>query len=186
MADEKKEAAPAAPAAGGDEEEKKPVNHLVMVLAVIVGIVVIQTVIVYFIVPKPKPEMTAEELRVKAEEDSIKKAEEAATKVGAFTSDAPVKATVNIAGTDGERFLKAEIIFEYDEKNKALGDELRRRAPKYTDMLIVHLSALTLIELTEPGAKDKICGDMLRMVNASLPPNMGGVRRVILQSFLIQ
>jgi len=184
--DKKKDAAPAAPAAGGEEGEKKGGNHLFVVIGIIVAIVVIQTVVVYFIVPKPKHEPTAEELIAKAAQDSMKRAALEATTVGAFTSDAPVEATVNIDGTDGERFLKVGVIFEYDEKNVKLGEELRRRGPVYQSMLITYLSSMSLIELTEPAAKDKICGDLLRMVNASLPPDMGTARRVQLKTFLIQ
>jgi flagellar basal body-associated protein FliL len=179
MPDDKKGAA-AAPAADGGEGKKK--SNLFLLIGIIAGIVAIQTAAVYFIVPKPPP--SEEAIALKAAEDSLRLASEAATKMGAVT-DPPIEATVNIAGTE-DRFVKASIIFEYDEKNAELGAELVRRAPKYKDMLINHLGSLSFTEISDPSERDKIRKDLQRIVNASLPAKMGEVRDVIFQTYLIQ
>jgi len=179
--DEKKEAAPAAPA--GEEEVKKKGSNMPLVLGIIVAIVAIQAVLAYLIIPKPVDE---EALAAKAAEDSLRQAAEAVTRMGAVTEDAPIEAIVNVAGTDGERFLKAVIILEYDESNAVLGAELRRRAPRFKDLMINHLSTLTLMEITEPGAKDKIRKDLLRLINGTLPNKMGEVHDVLFTTFIIQ
>jgi len=183
MADDKKGAAPAAPTPGGEEGKKKGGN-LLLVIGIIVGVVVIQTVAVYLIVPKPPA--NEEEVAQKAKEDSLRLVSEAATKMGAVTEDTPIDFVVNISGTD-DRFLKASVVFEYDEKNEALGAELRKRAPsKYKDMLIKHMSSLSLTEITDPSERDKICKDLQRMINASLPAKMGEVRSVMFTQYITQ
>jgi len=180
MADEKpKKDDGAAPAEGG--EDKKKGGNLILVLGIIVGIVVLQTALVYFIVPKPGGDKAAD-----AVADSLKLAAEAATRMGAVTSDAPIEAIVNIAGTDGERFLKAAILLEYNEKNTVLGTELRTRVPKFTDLFMDYLANLTMKELEEPGARDKIRKDMLRLINNTIPAKLGEVDGVVLKTFIIQ
>jgi flagellar basal body-associated protein FliL len=100
----------------------------------------------------------------------------------------PIEAVVNIAGTDGERFLKAIITLEYEDNSKgAFGLELTNRAPRFKDIMINHLSTLTLMEITEPGAKDKIRKDLLRLIIATLPQKMGGeLQDVLFTTFIIQ
>jgi flagellar basal body-associated protein FliL len=181
MADDKKGAAPAP---GGEGGEKKKGGNMILVIGIIVGVVVIQTAAVYLIVPKPPA--NEEEIAQKAKADSLKKASEDATKVGATTEDTPIEFVVNIAGSD-EHFLKSSVIFEYEEKNEKLGAELRKRAPtKYKDMLIKHMSSLSLTEITDPSERDKICKDLQRMVNASLPKGMGEIRSVMFINYIVQ
>ncbi|MDR2577432.1 MAG: flagellar basal body-associated FliL family protein [Chitinispirillales bacterium] len=182
MADDKKAKKDAAPDTAEGEGEKKGSN-LGLVIGIIAGIVVLQTALAYLLIPKPVDEAA---IAARREEDSLRVIAEAATRMGAVTSDAPIEALVNIAGTDGERLLKATIILEYEEKNAQLGNELRRRVPRYRDLMMSHLSNLTLMEVTEPGAQDKIRGDLLRMINATLPPQMGEVQDVLFREFIVQ
>jgi flagellar basal body-associated protein FliL len=172
-----------APATGAAGEEGEKKSNILLVLIIIVVILAIQVALVYLIVPKPVDE---DARAAKAAEDSLRLQSEAATRMGAVTSDAPIKATVNIAGTEGERYLKAEIILEYDEKNVKLGNELRQRTPRYRDMFIKHLSTLTLTEVTDPDAKDKIQANLLRMINADLPVGTGEVQKVLIGEYIIQ
>jgi len=183
MAEEKKKdgAAPAEGEEGG--EEKKGGNNLVLVIGIIAGIILIQCAIMWlFFIPKPPEDPAQVQARIteKARQDSIA----AATYVGAFTD--PIEVIVNIAGTDAERFLKAAIVLEYDEKNSILAAELPRRTQRYRDMLISYLSSLTLAEVTAPGAQAKICSDILRQINVSLPENAGAVRNVVISNYIIQ
>jgi len=177
--DKKKDAAPAAPTADGGGKKG---GNMILVIGIIAGIIVIQAAVAYLIIPKPVDE---EAKAQKAVEDSLKLVSENATKMGATTEDAPIKFTVNIASTS-DRFLKAGVIFEYDEKNEKLGEELRKRAPKYQDMLIKHMSSLSLKEVTDPSERDKICKDLQRMINASLPAKMGEVRNVLFTEYITQ
>lgn len=161
-------------------------NNPILTIGIIVGVIILNTIIAFLLVKLTQPK--SEELKkALMEADSLKKAAERMTSMGATTADAPIEVVVNIAGTDGERFLKAAVIFEYDDKSfPNLGPELIRRMPKYKDLLINHLSRLTLNDLTQPDAKDKIRADLLRLVNATLPPNLGEVREVLFTSYIIQ
>jgi uncharacterized protein (TIGR02145 family) len=133
-----------------------------------------------------------------ATEDSLQLLSEVATKMSApikntpmakiwaTTKDTPIEFVVNIAGMS-DRFLKATVIFEYDEKNTILGEELRKRAPtKYKDMLIKHMSSLSFTEITDPSERNKICNDLQRMVNASLPKGMGEIHNVMFTNYITQ
>jgi flagellar basal body-associated protein FliL len=179
---EEKPAAEGAPEGAEGAKKDKGSNKLVLII-ILLSIVAVQAVVVYFIIPKPE---NAEAKAAKLAEDSLRVAQEAATKMGALTDDMPIEATVNIAGTNGERYLKCAIILEYDEKNSALGAELRRRAPRYKDMLMDHMSSLTLIEVTEPKARDKIRKDLVRLINNTLPPKMGEINDVFFKDYIIQ
>jgi flagellar basal body-associated protein FliL len=153
---------------------------------VIAAIVILNTVIAFFLVQMTKPKNT-DEIEAKLKADSAKVAAESATEMGATTAEAPIEAVVNIAGTDGERFLKASIAFEFNEiQYPKLGEELKKRAPKFKDILIDYLSKLTLLEVTEPDAKEKVRKDLLRLVNNSLSPKEGEVREVYITQYIIQ
>jgi len=181
MADDKKGAAPAAPA-GGDGGEGKKSGNLFLVLAIVLGIVLVETAAVYYIAPKPPK--SDEELAQKAMEDSLKLASEAATKMGAVT-DPLIEVIVNISGTE-TGILKAAIIFEYDEKNVKLGEDLAKKMPKYKDMFHNHMSSLSLAEISAPTERDKIRKDLMRRINESLPNKLGQIQDVLFTTYIIQ
>lgn len=158
-----------------------------LVIGIIIAGILINIVVAFLIIKVTRP-VSEEQKMAKRQADSLEQANEIATTMGATTSENPVEAVVNIAGTSGERFLKAAIIFEYDDKEyPVLGEELIRRAPKFKDLLINHLSRLTLEEVNELDAKDKIRKDLLRLVNATLPKKeVGEVREVLFTTYIVQ
>jgi flagellar basal body-associated protein FliL len=172
--------APSAPVQKGDG------NNKILMIGILAGVVLLNTVIAFLMVRVTKP-VSPDAKAALFQADSLKKISERMTAMGATTADAPIEAIVNIAGTEGDRFLKAAIIFEFDDAEYPdLGAELARRVPKFKDLLINHLSRLTLAEVTEADAKEKIRKDLLRLVNAMLPPKMGEVRDVLFTSYIIQ
>jgi len=155
---------------------KKGHGRLITIIVIILlFIVVVQAVIVYLMVPKPQ-----------YIDSSSHAAMETAANMGDLTDDMPIEAVVNIAGTGGERFFKCAIIFEYDGKNGVLGAELRHNAKVYKDMLIDHMSRLTLMEVTEPQARDKMRKDLVRLINHTLRPEIGQIRDVFFTEYVIQ
>ncbi|MFP4013683.1 MAG: flagellar basal body-associated protein FliL [Chitinispirillaceae bacterium] len=167
------------------EVKKSPAKsgNKILLLGILAVILAVQTTVVYFLVPKPG---NPEEAAAKARSDSLTLAAEQMTEMGATTIDAPIEAVVNIAGTDGERFLKVVVILEYETKNERLGAELRRRAPRHKDLLLDHMSKLSLIEVTEPDARNKIRKDLLRLINNTLPADLGKVNDVLFTQYIIQ
>jgi flagellar basal body-associated protein FliL len=51
---------------------------------------------------------------------------------------------------------------------------------------MTYLSKLTLVEVTEPEAKERISKEILRLVNNTLPHETGVIREVMFTSFIIQ
>lgn len=161
-------------------------SNKILMIGILAGVVLLNTVIAFLMVRVTKP-VSPEAKAALFQADSLKKISERMTTMGATTENAPIEAIVNIAGTDGERFLKTEIIFEYDDAEYPnLGAELTRRVPKFKDLLINHLSRLTLADITESDAKDRIRKDLLRLVNATLPAKIGEVRDVLFVTYIIQ
>jgi flagellar basal body-associated protein FliL len=191
MADEKKkdakDAGDSAPADPKVETKKSDSGgNKMLFLILIVVVLVINTGVAFFIVqmtmPKKEPVVEA-----KNKVDTAKAEAEHESAVTATTAEKPIEALVNIAGTDGERFLKVAVAFEYDDvAHPLLAEALEARAPKIKDMMIDHLSKLTLVEVTEPEAKDKIRKDLLRLVNNSIPNDEGSIRDVYIVNFIIQ
>ncbi|NLG18290.1 MAG: flagellar basal body-associated FliL family protein [Fibrobacter sp.] len=164
-------------------EEK---GNRILFFGILAGMIVLNIVIAFVIISVTRPKTPEEKIAI-VQADSLKKVVEQTTTMGATTADNPIEAIVNIAGTDGERFLKAAVIFEYDDKAfPTLSEELLRRTPRFKDLLIDHLSKLNLVEVTEPNAKEKIRKDLVRLVNKSLPPRIGEVRDVLFTTFIIQ
>ena len=183
MADQPDKAEEGAPEAQSKGEGG---SNKILMIGILAGVILVNSLIAFFMVRVTKPE-NPEAKNAKVQADSLKKATERMTAMGATTADAPIEAIVNIAGTEGERFLKAAIIFEYDDKEfPDLGEELVRRVPKFKDLLINHLSRLTMEDLTEPDAKEKIRKDLLRLVNATIPLKAGEVREVLFTTYIIQ
>lgn len=169
-----------------DSVKKEPKGNKFAFIGVLAGMVLLNAVIAFVLVKATSPESQEKKLaRVQA--DSLKKTIEVATSMGATTAESPIEAVVNIAGTDGERFLKAAIIFEYDDvAYPELAAELEKRAPKFKNLLIDHLSKLTLMDVTEPDAKDRIRKNLLKLINSTLPAKNGEVREVLFTTYLIQ
>ncbi len=179
---------------GGEERQdlrEKPQlpqtsGNKILMIGVMAAVLLLNTGIAYTLIRVTKPK-SEEQKAAQYQADSLRLAAERATSMGATTQDAPIEVIVNIAGTEGERFLKAAVIFEYDDEEfPLLTEELTRRIPKFKDLLINHLSRLTLTEVTEADAKEKIRKDMIRLVNATIPPKTGEVRDVLFTSYIIQ
>ncbi|MBD3345470.1 MAG: hypothetical protein GF401_10450 [Chitinivibrionales bacterium] len=168
---------------GSEKGEKKKGSNTILFFGIIGGIVVINLIMAFilFNVTRPKSE---EDQAAEVAVDSAQTVMEETTAMGA-TSE-PIEAVVNIADTDGERFLKVVVILEYNESNKDLPEELVRRAPRFKNILIDQLSQMTLMELSEPAAKEKIRKEFLRRINSTLPPKIGEVSNVYLDQFIIQ
>lgn len=172
------EKAPAAPAKSG--------GNKMMFLGLIVGILVLNTVVAFVLVNSTKPKSEKESHEKKEKVDSTSHAEHT-SHLGATTDGEPIEVVVNVAGTDGERFLKAVILFEYDDvAYPLLGEEISKWMPKLKDLFIENLSRITLAELTEIDAKEKIRKNLVKKVNEMLPASAGQVREVLFNQFIIQ
>ena len=185
------------PSAGAPDPSAKPAKSNKMFFIGLIGGIVVLEVVLGIIFVNVTVAKYAVDPTVKLAADSLRQAEEEATTMGATTSEAPIEVLVNIAGTDGERFLKAAIVLEYADKVEVkgggekkgaspLGEAILLRMPKYKSYLIENLSKMTLTEITAPETKEKIRKDLLRMVNGTLPPKLGEVKDIYFTQFITQ
>jgi len=170
---------------GTEGEEGKKSNNMLM--WIIIGIIIVLEIPIMWVIISVTRPKSPEEIAAKARADSLKVAAAQKTSIGATTVDAPLEAIVNIAGTEGQRFLKVVLIFEYDDvRYPGLAEELGRRAPVMKSQLIDLLSKLTLMEVNDPNVKDRIKSEFMRIVNASLPTEIGQINKVLIDQFIVQ
>ncbi len=169
-------------AAEGGEKKK---SSLPLVIGIIVGVLVVQAIMLFLFMTLTKP-VDPEEEKAKAVADSLKQVQVSKTSVGTIL-DIPLEAVVNIAGTDGGRFLKIVVQAEYDaDRYKNLPTELAKREVVFKNILIEQLSALTLPELQDVDAKTAIRKEFKRRVNNTLPQEVGEISDIYIVEFIIQ
>jgi flagellar basal body-associated protein FliL len=212
MDDKKAKAAPPNKEREKEKEEGKkaasetPKSNKMLFIGIIAGVIVVELVAGFILVKMvmPKPALDVE---TGMHEDSLARHEEQLTAMGSTTAETPVEVVVNIAGTDGERFLKAAVVLEYEEHGEAVKKKeegghgghggggaglspmaaaIMQRLPKYKSYLIEYLSKMTITEVTAPDAKEKIRKDLLRTVNSTLPSELGEVKDIYFTQFIIQ
>lgn len=174
---------------------KKSMAKWIAMGGILVAFLGIEAGMAVFFVNKLKPKDHALEEVQKAQE---KQKEEAAkqTEMGA-TLEKPIDVTVNIAETNGERFLKASVQLEWNAAEKVLGEELNGRLPKIKNIIIDILSSKPLAELMTVEGKKAIREAIVSDVNATLPAEvvekpgedpvpLGKVERAFFVEFIVQ
>ena len=176
------------PSAETPAEQLKPVKKIntgkILLYALVAGAIVLNAVVAFVLIQATRPKDTAEK-EAEAKVDSLKNNQGRSAEIGGVSG--PIEAVVNIAGTNGDRFLKVVIKFEFDEKKyPKLAEEMKRFEPKLKDALIELISPLTLAELNEPETRVKLRQDMLRAANNALPAESCQMRDVFIDQFFIQ
>lgn len=180
-----------APAGGG----KKSAAKWVLLGGILVAFLGIEAGMAVFFVNKLKPKDHALE-EIKDAQEKQKEAEAKQTEMGA-TLEKPIDVTVNIAETNGERFLKAAVQLEWNASETLLGEELVGRLPKIKNIIIDILSSKPLAELMTVEGKKAIREAIVSDVNAILPSEvedpgkgevvpLGKVERAFFVEFIVQ
>jgi|GEM_PF-885169 len=169
----------------GKQQGKKALGNKPIIIGIIAGVIVIEAILLFVLLRVTKPP-SAEDIDAKMKEDSLRQTVTQQTTIGTVF-ETPIEAVVNIAGTDGMRFLKVVIMLEYDNQAyETLGEELTKRSAKLKDMLIEMLSSMTLEQLNQPDVRTQIRKEYMREVNNSLPAKTGQISNVFLNDFIIQ
>jgi flagellar basal body-associated protein FliL len=169
---------------GDKKAAKKPMNKKILIIAaVLVADLGIMAGLGFFIVGKLKgetaPDPAAEALKEHEEAEKEKKHE--LTKIG-MVLPKPLAFTVNIPGTP-PHYLKCAIQFEWDGEEHAgggghgaapaaldqTGEEIMKRMPKITDIIINILSSQSYEELLKPSGKQKMKEAIVTEINAIMP-----------------
>jgi flagellar FliL protein len=90
---------------------------------------------------------------------------------------------VNLAQTEGRRYLKATVHMEISEEEKVL-KEVEARKPQIQDLLVATFSRKSLGDATAPEALDALRGEILERVTQVLGRDR--VRRVFITEFVVQ
>ncbi len=174
---------------GKEEKVKEKGRSLdkgkIIFLGIIGGVVLVNGIVALLLIQLLKPPNPQKE-KAKLKADSLKQVENFQTAIGTI-SESPIEVVVNIAGTDGMRFLKAALVFEYDNKRyKSLGQELLLRHAKLKNLLLEMLSTLTLEEVNDPQMPSRIRKQFLKIVNKTLPVKIGKINNVYINEFIVQ
>lgn len=158
-------AAPAAPSA-----IKTLLAYLPMV-GILAGLAAGAFAVVLFVVRPVFPPLAAGDVKTKP----------AAHKFGRVVALDSV--VVNVAQTEGRRYLKATVHIEVPEEEKVV-KEVESRRPQLLDLIVATLTKKTLSEVTAPEALDKLRGEVLERVSQALGPDR--VRQVFITEFVVQ
>ena len=166
------------------------------VIVVIIVLVVIQALVVAaiwffaFRLPKEKPNLAKE---LKNPEDTVQVEDTIAhaTSIlpGEMILQKETEITVNVAGTNGERFLQAWISVAYDSNDKGNKDILTKMAnfaPQMKSKAEEYLSGLTIDDINSKGIRQKICRDLTVELNGIVPKGAGKLSNVYLEKFIVQ
>jgi flagellar FliL protein len=90
---------------------------------------------------------------------------------------------VNVAQTEGRRYLKAAFQLEAADEEKAL-KELEARRPQLLDMIIATLARKSLSEVTAPDALDRVRTEVFERLTQAIGREK--VRRIFITEFVVQ
>lgn len=90
---------------------------------------------------------------------------------------------VNVAQTDGRRYLKATVHLEVPEEEKIV-KEVELRKPQLLDLIVATLTKKSLTDVTAPEALDKLRAEVLEQMTQALGSER--VRRVYITEFVVQ
>jgi len=178
----------------GKEKEKAPegavekkaapkaMSPKILFPALIAGTIVLNIIIALVLIQMTKPK-TATEKEAEAKADSLRVKDAKHGEMGEIGE--PIDVIVNIKGTDGERLLKVVVRLEFPGgKGEEFVKEMKKISPRIKNLLIDIVSEMTLPELNEPSAKEKILKTLLGKIHTTLPKVE--VEDVLLDQFIIQ
>lgn len=89
---------------------------------------------------------------------------------------------INVKDEGGMSYLKTTIVLEVAKKNQI--EEVTKRLPFLTDMVILTLGDKRLEELGQPGSKESLKQELLAKMNQSFPSNT--IKQLYFDEFLYE
>ena len=90
---------------------------------------------------------------------------------------------VNVAQTEGRRYLKATIQLEVAEDEKVV-KEVESRKVQIVDLLVATLAKKSLADVTTPDALDRLRGELYERISQEFDKEK--VRRIFITEFVVQ
>lgn len=174
---------------GAEEKKPKKKSGMGLLVGIIVAMLVIQAVVAFVVVMVTAPK--TEETVTEQPSDTTTSGDITNAMVAneALIGD-PFTHVVNIAGTDGMRFLKVSLQLAYDKDlgvNKKLTPEtLLAYEARIKNFINQYLSSLSLEEVHDMNVQKNIRRDVLRGINKLFPPNTAEISNVYISEFLVQ
>ena len=165
MAEEKEEAAA--------EEKKKGPPLIVFIAGGMVLLSVVAFVVVRFVFAPKAEEADVEEV---VEEKKV----EAPAYGPLFSFDQAI--VVNLAETNGQRYLKVNVQLEMNEE--ILAEELTARVPQLLDLVITILSSKTIEDVSTTVGRNRLKREVIDRINAELVT--GKIINIFFTEFVIQ
>jgi flagellar FliL protein len=163
--------APEAPAPAGN---KKGLTGLLLRVAIFVGLAGAAVAVALFVVRPLFPPFKGESAVPAPEKPAPAK----------FGRVIPLESVVvNVAQTEGRRYLKATIQLEVAEDEKVV-KEVEARKVQLIDLLVATLAKKSLAEVTTPDALDRLRGDLYERISQEF--DKGKVRRIFITEFVVQ
>jgi len=163
---------------------------VIIVLVIIQALVVVAIWFFAFRFPKEKENLANE---VKNPADTVQKKDTVAQPTsilpGEMILQKEAEITVNVSGTNGERFLQAWITVAYDSNDKGNKDILAKAAnfaPQMKSKAEEYLSGLTMDDIVSKGIRQRICSDLKVELNGIIPKSAGQLSNVYLEKFIVQ
>lgn len=170
-------------------EPKKSKSQLPLLIGVILGNIIFGIIIVLITHSLLVPSSDRESKVVETDEFVEESVVSTAVASEVILSAMPVEVIVNIAQTDGTRYLKIKFEVAYDESdrgNRNLPLEALKRVSSLRSRAVEYLSGLTLREVLDPNAQQNIRRDLLRELNRGLPPEAGRFSNIYITEYIIQ
>jgi flagellar FliL protein len=136
-----------------------------MITASVVGLAILALALVLFVL-KPL----------------LLRGDRAASKAGPSRTFSLGTVVVNVAETEGRRYLKTSVELAI---NGTVPKELETRKSQFVDLLITVLSSKSLAEVTSAEGREGIKTEILDRINAELG-NASKVQRVFFTEFVVQ
>jgi flagellar basal body-associated protein FliL len=167
-------------------QEKKPEKSAqpskILFPAILAGAVIFNIIFAVVLIQVTRPKSPVEK-EAQAKADSLQLKESKSGEMGEIGE--PIDVIVNVAGTNGERLLKVVVRLEFPGgKGEEYLKEMKKLSPRVKNLMIDIVSEMTLVELNEPNAKEKILKNLLHKINATMPKVE--VLDVLLDQFIIQ
>jgi flagellar basal body-associated protein FliL len=178
-------------------EEKKPVekpkakpgpNVIVIVAAILAFNALVAFLTITVFIPKEKDDF---EKILKHDEDTVEVEEVVSINLeGEVVLATKIDLVVNIAGTNGERFLKIKLSLAYDSKasgnSKNIEADLTIFETQLKSKVNEYLSSLTFNQVNDRNAIANIRTALLPELNAMVPNKIGKLSNVYVEEFIIQ
>lgn len=182
-----------------DEQQAAPKKGFPIKFAIMGGILLLflglEVLIATFFVNKLKDTENPELAKVQEQQEKEKAEAAKHTQMG-VTMDKAIEVTVNVAGTEGERFLKSAVQLEWSSQDPLVGPEVMARLPKIKNIIIDILSSKQMSEIITTDGKKALRDAIVADINAILPAEVvnekgestpvGKVERAFFVEFIIQ